>query len=171
MKRNRGLGMLRNQGFARATLGALALLFVSGALISVTGCSGNVGRRPKQVVIKLFGAMERNDKGAVANALDLVSLIQVRDRDYALNLDTPRVMNSPTDILDDLTGEGETKRVWFDLQRVVGEEEIVGDTAYVEVTFGDRDSGRYFYNKFGLHKVGDQWRIFSFRTPIDAGEQ
>ncbi|MBN4076570.1 hypothetical protein JYT16_02510, partial [Gemmatimonas aurantiaca] len=130
-----------------------------------------VARSPKQVVIKLFGAMERNEKAAVANALDLVALIKTRDRDYALNLDELREMRTPTVILDDLTGDGKTKSVWFSLQRVVGAEEIMGDTAYVEVSFVNKETGMQYYNKFGLHKIGEIWKIYSFKTPIDTSNE
>lgn len=144
---------------------ALALCLVVLSLFA--GCGDDVEQSPKQVVIKLFGAMERNDKAAVANALDLVALLETRDRDYALDLEQPREMRTPTDILDDLTGNGQAKTVWFSLQRVIGAEEIMGDTAYVEVSFVKKETGTQYYNKFGMHKVGQRWRIFSFKTPID----
>ncbi|MFQ5606734.1 MAG: hypothetical protein ACE5GA_02215, partial [Candidatus Zixiibacteriota bacterium] len=144
------------------------LLICGGLLLlAMGGCGGVVSDSPKQVVLQLFGAMERNDKGVIAHVLDLPALMAITDSDYALQLDTPRVMRSPTDIIEDLVGQGRTKSVWFSMKRVVNTEEVVGDTAYVEVTFLSEKTGIKYYNKFGLRRFGEQWRIFSFRTPID----
>lgn len=161
----------RNHASRAKRLGAVLFCSVIISAGLFLGCSQEAARGPKQVVIKLFGAMERNEKAAVANALDLVALLKIRDRDYALNLDSLREMRTPTAILDDLTGEGKTKLVWFSLQRVVGAEEIIGDTAYVEVSFVNKETGMQYYNKFGLHKIGEIWRIYSFRTPIDISDE
>lgn len=134
----------------------------------LSACGGIVANSPKQTVVQLFGAMERNDKGEIAHVLDLRALMSIKDRDYALQLDPPRILKSPTDILEDLTGSGQTKDVWFSMKRVLGTEEVSGDTAFVEVTFLSDSSGRRYYNKFGLHKIAGRWRIFSFKTPIDT---
>ncbi len=140
-----------------------ALLTVSGAIV---GCAGATSQSPRQVVIELFGAMERNDKPVLASVLDLQALMESRQLDYALGLDTPRVFSSPTQIFEDLTNDGLTKQTWFKYQRVVGDEEIVGDTAFVEVSFVDKDTGKRTFNKFGVRKMGERWRIFSFRTLV-----
>jgi len=144
----------------------------TGCLLALvlSACGGIVANSPKQTVVQLFGAMERNDKGEIAHVLDLRALMTVKDRDYALQLDPPRILKSPTDILEDLTGSGQTKDVWFSMKRVVGTEEVIGDTAFVEVTFLSESSGRRYYNKFGLHKIASRWRIYSFKTPIDTTE-
>lgn len=143
---------------------------LTGFLIALvmTACGGVVADSPKQTVVKLFGSMERNDKAGIAHALDLQALMAIKDRDYALQLDSPRILHSPTDILEDLTGSGQTKDVWFSMKRVVGSEEVSGDTAFVEVTFLSESTGRRYYNKFGLHRNASRWRIYSFKTPIDT---
>ncbi|MCH7878103.1 MAG: hypothetical protein IH914_02175 [candidate division Zixibacteria bacterium] len=144
-------------------------LFVLIILAMLAGaCGGIVTDSPKQTVVKLFGAMERNDKGEIAHVLDLPLLMAIKDRDYALQLDTPRILRSPTDILEDLIDSGQTKNMWFSMKRVVGAEEVLGDTAFVEVTFLSETSGRRYYNKFGLHRLTERWRIYSFKTPIDT---
>lgn len=119
---------------------------------------------PRNTVIHLFGAMERNDRAAVNDILDLPSLMEQREEDYALQADTPRVFRSPDDILDDLTGDGKTRQRWFSLQRVVGAVDIMGDTAFVEISFVDKAKSIQYFNKFGLRKVNGRWKIYSFRT-------
>ncbi|UCD93379.1 MAG: hypothetical protein JSU69_06275 [Candidatus Zixiibacteriota bacterium] len=127
------------------------------------------GDSPREVVIKLFGAMERDDRAAIAHLVDLPRLMGITDHDYALQMDEPRVFYNPEDVLNDLTGDGLTKTRWFSRQRVIGSMEITGDTALVEVTFRrkkeDTTSANVrYYTKFGLHKVNDRWRIYSFKT-------
>jgi len=108
--------------------------------------------------------MERNDAPAIEHLVDLPSVMENSQEDYALQTDKPRVFHNPEDILDDLTGDGITKNRWFSMQRVIGETEIKGDTAYVEVSFINKKTGVQYYNKFGLHRVDDRWEIYSFKT-------
>ena len=138
-------------------------------LAIIVGC-GNKQENlsPKEVVLKLFGAMERNDRGAIPYLVNLAALMSNRDEDYALQSDTARVFHNPEDILDDLTGNGLTKTRWFAMQRVIGQTETVGDTAYVEVSFIDKQANIQYYNKFGLAKTGGIWKIFSFKTLSEA---
>ncbi len=149
--------ILKNIAFL--LLGLLAIqIFVS------LGCSGFKDDPPRKVVIQLFGAMERNERAALPHILDLRSLMDEHKEDYALQRNTPRKFHSPEAILDDLTDSGLTKIRWFSMQRVVGNAEIEGDTAFVEVSFVDKVNSIQYYNKFGLHRRKGHWKIYSFRT-------
>lgn len=128
------------------------------------GCSGRGDGSPRDTVTQLFGAMENNDRATVAHLLDLPALMNIKGQDYALQRPEPRVFYNPEDILDDLTEEGVTKTRWFSMQRVMGQSEIHGDTAFVEISFIDKQSNVQYYNKFGLHKVDGRWKIYSFKT-------
>ncbi len=129
------------------------------------GCSsGSRQTDPKDVVIRMFGAMEKNDKAALAHLLDLAELMRNINEDYALQTDSPRVFTSPEQILDDLTGDGLTKKRWFSLQRIINKVDVNGDIATVEVTFVDKEKSRGYRTKFGLHLVHDKWKIYSFKT-------
>ncbi len=128
------------------------------------GCSSAGGGSPKDVVIKLFGAMERDDRAGIVLLLDMPALMNITDYDYALQRKERRVFHNPEKLLDDLTGEGLTKIKWFNMQRVIGNTEIRGDTAYVEVSFISKETKTQYYNKFGLHRKNDRWRIYSFKT-------
>ena len=137
-------------------VGLFSLLFLA--------CSGSDAGDPKDVVIQLFGAMERNEKAAIVRLVDIPALMEISGEDYALQMENPRIFHSPEDILNDLTDDGLTKMRWFSMQRVIGRTEVLGDTAYVEVSFIDKDKSKQYYNKFGLHKKEAGWKIFSFRT-------
>jgi len=127
-------------------------------------CSGVDMADPRQVVIGMFGAMEKDDKAALTHYLDLAELMKNTQQDYALSGDNARVFTSPEDVLNDLTGDGETKRTWFGLQRIVNTAQVQGDHATVEVTFVDKPNSHGYITRFGLHKIQGEWRIYSFKT-------
>lgn len=133
-------------------------------LFALISCSGVEIRNPKETVIRLFGAMERNDKAAILNLLDVPALMEITGEDYGLKTDNPRTFHNPEDILNDMTGDGLTKSRWFSMQRIIGRVEIVGDTSFVEVSFIDKGNDIQYYNKFGLHKKDNNWKIYNFRT-------
>lgn len=135
---------------------------VLGILVSCSGAPGD--KNPKDVVISLFGAMERDERATIAHLLDMPALMSDRNDDYALQRDEARVFHNPEELLNDLTGEGTTKRAWFSLQRVIGDTEIAGDTALVEVSFMNKRTGTLYYTQFGLHRAQDRWKIFSFKA-------
>ncbi len=163
IEKNSGVLHRRNMAFTVM----FCLLIAGGALFS---CAESASESPRKVVIELFGAMERNERAELAGVLDIAALMAPRQYDYALNLEKPRVFTSPQEIFADLTDSGLTKQTWFKYQRVVGDEEISGDTAYVDVSFVDKETGKRTFNKFGVRKVGQLWRIFSFRTLVAPPE-
>lgn len=140
------------------------LIALSISLLSVScGSSGPAG--PRDAVIQFFGAMEKDDQAALAHLLDLSALMSNKEFDYSLNTeDEPRVFSSPIEILEDLTGDGLTKKRWFSLQRIVSQVEIYGETATVEVTFVDKNSSKSYLTKFGVHVVNDKWKIYTFKV-------
>jgi len=142
----------------------LSLVIFSLLFLNLFSCSNSEPRGPKETVIRLFGAMERNEKAAILNLVDVPALMEISGEDYALKSDNPRTFHNPEDILNDMTGDGLTKTRWFSMQRVIGRVEIIGDSAFVEVSFIDKEKSKQFYNKFGLHKINYNWKIYSFRT-------
>jgi hypothetical protein len=149
----------------REKLSLIRLSLLLGILI-VAGCTSVNNNDPKDVVIKLFGAMERNDAAAIAHMIDLRALMNISGEDYALQMEKPRVFHNPEEILKDMTDPGLTKTRWFAMQRVIGATEVIGDTAFVEVSFIDKTINLQYYNKFGLHKRDGLWRIYSFKTVV-----
>jgi len=143
---------------------------ITGALLAISvvalmgGCSSSGPRDPKAAVIAMFGAMEKDDKAALAHLLDLPALMNTYSEDYALQTDKPRVFTSPQQILEDLTGDGLTKVRWFSMQRIVNEVLVTGESATVEVTFVDKAKSIGYRTKFGLHIINEKWKIYSFKT-------
>jgi hypothetical protein len=58
---------------------------------------------------------------------------------------------------------------WLERRLVVGQSEVQGDSAKVEVTSLDQVKGMQLYNKFGLVRQGGLWRIYSFGTEPGPG--
>lgn len=150
-----------SDGCLRATAVILGILI---APIMLAGCGGINMSEPREVVIALFGAMEKNDEAALTHILDIPELMRNSQEDYALQLESARVFTNPEEVLKDLTGDGETKKVWFALQRIVANARIMGETATVEVSFIDKAASRGYRTLFGLHLKHGEWRIYSFKT-------
>jgi len=140
-------------------------------IISLSACGGNSYSEsdPRQVVIKTFGAMEDGNRSALAHYLDFGRLLNPGDRDITLKTDSVRNFRTPDELLDDLLEGGLTHDRWFAMQRVVGSSDQIGDTAWVEVSFISNETNRQYLNKWGLHKIDGNWKIFSFAT-MDADD-
>ena len=136
------------------------------ALVLFGGCSLDQNKdAPKKTVISLFGAMEKNDQAALLYVLDMPELMKSLNEDYALQTDSPRVFTSPEQLLEDLTGEGQTKKIWFSLQRIISSVNLTSEeTATVDVTFVDKEQSKGYMTRFGLHKINGKWKIYSFKT-------
>lgn len=149
---------------------SLSIFVCMGMLLTIWGCSDLSQSEPKQTVISMFAAMEKNDQAALAHLLDLVELMKNTQEDYALQTDEPRIITNPKQILDDLTDDGITKQRWFALQRIVNAPKVMGETATVEVTFVDKLNSVGYRTRFGLHKTGGVWKIYSFKTVTEPGD-
>jgi hypothetical protein len=145
----------------RKTIWASALLL----LLGLVGCGSSDDQSdPRKLVIAMFGAMEKDDKATLAHILDLPELMKTTSQDYSLAGGDARVWTNPEQVLDDLTGQGKTKQTWFSYQRIINKAEVFGETGTVEVTFVDKAKSQGYRTKFGVRKVNDKWKIYSFKT-------
>ena len=138
-------------------------------VVLLMACSPSKVSDPKSAVIAMFGAMEKDDKATLAHLLDLAELMRNYQEDYALQADSPRVFTNPEQILEDMTGDGLTKRRWFSFQRIINKVDVSGETATVEVTFVDKKQSRAYMTKFGLHVVNGRWKVYSFKETRTGG--
>jgi len=149
--------------WSRLCLVFLIAVVTVGAML-LAACDSSDLSDPRQTVISLFGAMEKDDEAALTHLLDLPKLMRQSQEDYAVQRDDARVFTNPEQVLKDLTGDGETKRIWFAHQRIIANAAVIGETATVEVTFVDKEASQGYRTKFGLHLKNGEWRIYSFRT-------
>ena len=132
--------------WSRLNLVFLVVAVAGGAML-ITACSDSVDLSdPRQTVISLFGAMEKDDEAALTHLLDLPEMMRQSQEDYAVQRDNAREFTSPEQVLQDLTGDGETKTIWFAHQRIVASAEIIGETATVEMIDGMMACQHYFFN-------------------------
>ncbi len=146
----------------------VSVLLAPAIFLIVAGCSSgpNTSSDPTKVVVQMFRAIENNDRDKLAHYLDFPALMTPTGSDYALNMDTARLFTNPEAILDDLLPGGKTYEAWKDLQKIVNK--VISqspDSALVEVTFNNKQTGRAYRTTFGLDKVNDVWKVYSFNVP------
>jgi len=152
---------MKNPSANRLKWGAVCGLAVVGMV--VLACSGKP--RPKSTIMDLFTALHANDTSLVRQNIDFDrAWVSVQDElgepGDSLMAEIPwgeRLYNS-------LTGEGDLRRRWMKTQVVINKTYFFGDSATVEVSFIDRESGIHFYNRMALIYKGDRWVIVAFRT-------
>jgi len=137
---------------------ALALVYVA-----IFGCSSQPS--PKDTVMDFFSAIYSDDTSIVRGSVDL-------DRAYvSVKNDLHEAGDSLETDIDwgerlaaSLTGEGRLRTRWLKTKVVINKTEFFGDSATVEVSFLDRETGIHFYNKVALVRRPDRWVIVTFRT-------
>ncbi len=145
------------------------VLAVPAMLLIIAGCSSgpNTSSDPRKVVINMFRAIENNDRDKLAHYLDFPALMTPSGSDYALSaMDSARTFADPEKILDDLLPGGQTYERWKDLQKIVNK--VISqspDSALVEVSFINKATSTQYYTVFGLDKMNDIWKIYSFNVP------
>ncbi len=116
-----------------------------------------------RAVFTFFDAMRQGDANGMAAVLDSSVFL---GRSGAPELDTlflGRDFEARRNrVLLELTG-GSLKGLWLSKQVIVGGTERRGDTAGVEVSFVDPETGKQFLTRFRLVKKEKTWRIFSFK--------
>ncbi len=138
------------------------LVLLAGVLFSACNLSS---REPREAVIKFLRAVKVADTLAILQGFTL-------EAPYTLLPDTglwpdgdPRSDTlMAARLLAELSPGGTVFQRWLDRRMVVGEAEVRGDSAKVEVTSLDQIKGSQVYNKFGLVRGSGIWRIYSFRT-------
>ncbi|NMC43115.1 MAG: hypothetical protein GYA46_04280 [candidate division Zixibacteria bacterium] len=138
-----------------------AILLVALALVAGCGTDKYAEPDPQQVVVKFLRAVEQDKRAELAHYLDLPAFVGPRLTDITMS-DTVREFYNPEQILDDFSKGGLTYTRWMEMQRVVGKGEILGDSALVEVSFVSKETGKQYYNKWGLRRYDKSWKIYSF---------
>lgn len=96
--------------------------------------------------------------------LDIEKILQERKNDLISQGREKETLGVTKDfLLQDLTSQGKTGQKWISSQIVIGQTEIMGDSALVEVSFIDKKTSIQYYNKFGLYYKDGAWKIYAFR--------
>ena len=142
----------------------VVFLLIPAVLLVVWGCSSRTDSEidARKVVLNFLRAMEKSDTTAVAHYLDFETLLAQIGTDYELLPDKPRIFYNPQELVNELVTGGLTHTRWMSMQKIVNKSAEANDSALVEVSFMDKDSGTQYYNKFGLRRINAVWKIYSF---------
>lgn len=115
--------------------------------------------------MSLFGAMRDSDSTSIRSLVNLESAFESVIRELPPPADSQLVHDHAHWLLKEMTDGGSLHRRWLeDNQIVIGQSEVKGDTAYVEVSFLDRITRVQYYNKMQLVFTDGRWQITRFRT-------
>ncbi len=119
--------------------------------------------QPKETLYKFFAAVTNQDSTAIRDCLDL-ECTATEAQFRAIGIDSvPAATDARQKLLVHELSLGRVNQRWREHRIVVGETELRGDTAAVEVSFFHRPTGKQYYNKMGLIFSGGRWKIVSFK--------
>ncbi len=136
-------------------------LVMGVALLVIAGCSqqGN----PKDAVMDFFAGLHTQDSVMVRQNVDYSRAWKsVQYELEELGDSTRTEINWPRRLERALSQDGFLRNRWVKMQIVIGDTEVRGDSATVEVSFIDRVTRVQFYNKMALDFQNGAWRIVSF---------
>lgn len=137
---------------------SLFILFVTGALLA---CGSGGRSDPRETVKNFFTAIRESDSLFLAQHVDMPVASATLEETLAVDSVT---FDTASALLGALTGEGRVRSRWLENQIVLGKSQTMGDTAWVEVSFIDRQTRVQYYNKMRLEFRTNRWVINSFRT-------
>lgn len=114
--------------------------------------------------MSFFGAMRSSDTLGIEKTVDLEQILAERKNEF---LEAGRTAEAESLTKEKLIGEltvGDVNQRWLKNQIVVGKTEKQGDTATVEVSFIDVNTGTQYYNKMALYFKDGSWKIFAFKV-------
>ncbi|NIP44597.1 MAG: hypothetical protein GWO41_04910 [candidate division Zixibacteria bacterium] len=132
-------------------------------LLAITACEQEPAERARSAVLDFVKALRSEGSIELDNYLILSEVVRENAENvYAYN-DSLSVSQNIEQFRKLFEPNGRVRRLWTEKQIIVGGSEVLGDTAYVEVSFIDREERRQFYNKMGLKRTDEGWKIFAFK--------
>ena len=130
----------------------LAVIFI--------GCAAK--DTPRGVTMEFVGSVIEDDSLAIERLLDIDLMVERRMRVIPPTDSTQTHEYFRDTIMRNLTGDGGTRAYWKEMRLVVNEEKIEGDTAFVELTLMDQETGSIQYLTVSLYRSATGWRVFQF---------
>jgi hypothetical protein len=142
-----------------------ATIFLWGISLAIISCSSGPPAPNKVVIEFLEKDMANSDTTAILAKLDVPALVQERKNEFMEAGDSLRGQRYTGDSLTaDLVAGGELNNRWLAYHIIVSRVMQKGDSAEVEVSFIDAAKSVQYYNRMGLKKTKEGWKIYSFRT-------
>ena len=135
-------------------------------LAAILACSS--GPSPKDRVFEFIDAVKSADSLRVLSILDLDSYIAITSEGNMPEMSSADTIAAlyayRTKTIESLLQYGEVRHRWLSNQIVVNKEILKGDTANVEVSFIDQQSGYMLYTQIQLRRQPDKsWRVVFFK--------
>ena len=111
-----------------------------------------------------FGAMRSADTLGIVNTVDLEKILAERKSELLSAGKTAEADSLNREKLIKELTVGNLNQLWLKNQIVVGKTEKKGDTALVEISFIDPNTGTQYYNKMALYRKDKGWKIFAFKV-------
>ncbi len=120
----------------------------------------STGPSPRVVVMDFVEAVNKADTASIEKYLDLDGFSQQKISELP-EAERQRIPPKFKENLKaDFLGNGLTRLMWQNKMIVVNKENILGDSAIVEVTFIDKETGITVYSNAKLHKINKRWLIY-----------
>ncbi|HDS01496.1 MAG TPA: hypothetical protein ENO22_07525 [candidate division Zixibacteria bacterium] len=142
-----------------------ALLIIAAAILAlaIAACEKEPEARARSTVLDFVKELRSEGTIELDNYLILNELVRENAENVYTYNDSLSVSENIEQFRELFEPNGRVRRLWTQKQIIVGESEVLGDTAYVEVSFIDREERRQFYNKMGLKRTDEGWKIFAFK--------
>jgi hypothetical protein len=142
------------------------ILFLFAAaifLLAIVACEQEPAERARSTVLDFVRELRSEGSIELDNYLILSEVVRENAENVYTYNDSLPVSQNIEQFRKLFESNGRVRRLWTEKQIIVGESEVLGDTAYVEVSFIDREERRQFYNKMGLKRTDEGWKIFAFK--------
>lgn len=133
-------------------------LFLMSILLIFFACSRSPS--PRVVVMDFIEAVNKSDTASIEKYLDIDSYAREKLKELPESERGHDFMKFKEHLKGDFLGNGLTRLLWQGKTIVVNKEDISGDSAEVEVTFIDKDTGTTVYTKAKLHKINKRWMLY-----------
>ncbi len=147
----------------RSRITVIVIATVLAVLTLLPSCAGTP--EPRRTVMDFLASL-REDTTSIEYLNQLLDFDELIDESSIYTYDSAlsRSENSHEFAALLLKG-GKVRDRWLKNQIIVGAVQVSGDTAIVEVSFIDREARpvKQYYNKMGVHRADDKWKIFAFR--------
>jgi len=118
---------------------------------------------PRVVVMDFIEAVNKADTVSINKYLDLDKFTQEKIKEFPEAERQEMFPRAKERIKNNFLGSGFTRLKWKDKMIVVNKEDVYGDSAMVEVTFIDQQTGITEYTKAKLYKKNKNWLIYYIR--------
>jgi len=136
------------------------LILISSLIALIIGCADK--QSPRGVTMEFVGSVIEDDSLAIEQLLD-VDLMVDRRMKVIPPVDSTQTHDYFRDtIIRNLTGDGGTRALWMEMRLVVGDEKIKGDTAFVELTSIEKETGYTQFLTVYLYRSATGWRVFQY---------